>query len=142
MYVSAPKLRFTQGVKRGRRWTFTLSIRQDPLLLASHLSHLLIFQPAVSAASFCPCRRLTRLYVGYMEHIPPPILPFGNPDRHLMCQMALELSVQDIVEAAVKTGWREAEALSAITEIADNLMLVAGSNAEIDALMGSLKKNQ
>jgi hypothetical protein len=56
--------------------------------------------------------------------------------------MALELSVQDIVEAAVKTGWREAEALSAITEIADNLMLVAGSNAEIDALMGSLKKNQ
>ncbi|CLP90074.1 Uncharacterised protein [Mycobacterium tuberculosis] len=59
-----------------------------------------------------------------------------------MCQMALELAVQEIVEAAVKVGWHETEALSAITEVADNLILAAGANAEIDDLLGKLKRDR
>lgn len=85
------------------------------------------------------CRTALRLYVEGMDHIPPPTLPFGDPDRHLMCQMALELAVQDVVEAAMRAGWQEAEVLSAITEVADNLMLAAGANAELDALMQTIK---
>lgn len=77
-----------------------------------------------------------------MEHIPPPTLPFGHPDRHLMCQMAIELAVQDIVEAAMKMGWQETEALSAITEVADNLILAAGANTEIDELIERLKRDR
>ncbi len=75
-----------------------------------------------------------------MDHIPQPTIPFGDPDRHLMCQMAVELALQDVAEAAVKAGWREPEVLSAIIEVADNLMLAAGANAEVDALVDSLRR--
>jgi hypothetical protein len=56
--------------------------------------------------------------------------------------MAIELAVQDIVEAAMKMGWQETEALSAITEVADNLILAAGANTEIDELIERLKRDR
>ena len=94
---------------------------------------------ASSAFAVRSCRAVRRLYVEGMDHIPPPTLPFGDPDRHLMCQMAVELAVQDVIEAAVRAGWEEAETLSAIVEVADNLMLAAGADAELDALMQTIK---
>lgn len=75
-----------------------------------------------------------------MEHIPPPTVPLTDENRHLLCQMALELPLQDLIDAAVKDGWQEREVLAAIIEVADNLMLAAGANAEVEALLQALKR--
>ncbi|MBP1842036.1 hypothetical protein J2046_000280 [Rhizobium petrolearium] len=75
-----------------------------------------------------------------MSSIPPPTVPPGNENRHLFCQMAVELPLQDIIEGAVKAGWDDKEVLAAIIEVADNLMLAAGANAELDALLMALKR--
>lgn len=75
-----------------------------------------------------------------MKDIPPPTVPPGNENRHLLCQMAVELPLQDLIESAVKAGWDEKEVLAAIIEVADNLMLAAGANAELDALLMALKR--
>ncbi len=42
----------------------------------------------------------------------------------------------------MKMGWQETEALSAITEVADNLILAAGANTEIDELIERLKRDR
>ncbi len=76
-----------------------------------------------------------------MTTIPPPTVPAGDENRHLFCQMAIELPMQDLIQAAVKAGWDEPEGLTATIEIADNLMLAHGSNAELDALLKALKRN-
>lgn len=54
--------------------------------------------------------------------------------------MAIEIPLQDLIHAAVKAGWDEPEVLTAIIEVADNLMLAHGSNAELDALLKALKR--
>ncbi|TCV68709.1 hypothetical protein EDE09_111144 [Neorhizobium sp. S3-V5DH] len=54
--------------------------------------------------------------------------------------MAVELPIQDVIEAAVAAGWSEAEALAAIIEVADNLMLANVNNAELDALLKAMKR--
>jgi uncharacterized protein YgfB (UPF0149 family) len=55
--------------------------------------------------------------------------------------MAIEIPLQGIIQGAVKTGWEETEVLTAIIEVADNLVLAHGSNAELDALLKALKRN-
>jgi len=75
-----------------------------------------------------------------MADIPPPTVPPDDENRHLHCQMAVELPIQDVIEAAVIAGWTEAEALAAIIEVADNLMLAHGENAELDALLKAVKR--
>ena len=75
-----------------------------------------------------------------MSDIPPPTVPFGNADRHYWCQMAVELPLQDLIENAVKAGWNETEVITAIIEVADNLMLAVGANAELDALVKALRR--
>lgn len=64
----------------------------------------------------------------------------GDENRHLFCQMAVEIPLQDLIEDTVKAGWEETEVLTAIIEVADSLMLVAGSNAELEALLHALKR--
>ncbi|MCJ9672043.1 MULTISPECIES: hypothetical protein [unclassified Neorhizobium] len=54
--------------------------------------------------------------------------------------MAIEIPLQEIIEAAVKAGWDETEVLAAIIDVADNLVLAAGANAEVDALLKALKR--
>ncbi|WP_172724351.1 hypothetical protein [Neorhizobium tomejilense] len=54
--------------------------------------------------------------------------------------MAIEIPLQDLIQAAVKAGWDEPEVLTATIEVADNLMLAHGSNAELDALLKALKR--
>jgi hypothetical protein len=76
-----------------------------------------------------------------MTNVPAPTVPAGNENRHLFCQMAVEFPLQEIIEAAVKAGWEDTEVLTAIIEVADNLMLAQGSNAELDALLKALKRN-
>ncbi len=75
-----------------------------------------------------------------MAHIPPPTVPLDDENRHLFCQMAIELPIQDVIEAAVAAGWSEEETLAAIIEVADNLMLANVNNAELDALLKALKR--
>jgi hypothetical protein len=75
-----------------------------------------------------------------MADIPSPPVPPGDENRHLHCQMAVELPMQDIIENAVKAGWEETEVLTAIIEVADNLMLAHGENAELDALLKAMKR--
>ena len=75
-----------------------------------------------------------------MVDIPPPTVPPDDENRHLHCQMAVELPMQDLIENAVQAGWEETEVLTAIIEVADNLMLAHGENAELDALLKAMKR--
>jgi hypothetical protein len=54
--------------------------------------------------------------------------------------MAVETVLQDLVEDAVRQGWEEKEVLSAITEVADNLMLGAAANRDLDLLIAALRR--
>jgi len=63
-----------------------------------------------------------------MIEIPPPAVSPGNENRHLFCQMAVELPLQDLIESAVKVGWDDKE------------VLAAGANAEVEALLQGLKR--
>lgn len=74
-----------------------------------------------------------------MTDIPAPPPP-DEENRHLLCQMAIELPLKDLIEAAVAAGWEETEVLTAIIEVADNLMLAHGHNAELNALLAELKR--
>jgi hypothetical protein len=76
-----------------------------------------------------------------MTDIPAPTVALGDENRHQLCQMAIEIPLQDLIEAAVKAGWDKPEVLTAIIEVADNLMLAHCSNAELDALLKALKRN-
>ncbi|WP_172745968.1 hypothetical protein [Neorhizobium sp. T7_12] len=76
-----------------------------------------------------------------MTDVPSPAVPAGDENRHLFCQMAIEIPLQEIIEAAVSAGWEETEVLTAIIDVADNLVLAHGSNAELDALLKALKRN-
>ncbi|WJR66907.1 hypothetical protein QTA58_22405 [Neorhizobium sp. CSC1952] len=48
--------------------------------------------------------------------------------------------MQDLIEEAVQAGWDETEVLTAIIEVADNLMLANVNNAELDALLRAMKR--
>jgi hypothetical protein len=76
-----------------------------------------------------------------MADVPPPTVPLDDKNRHLFCQMAAELPLQDVIEAAIAAGWGEEETLAAIIEVADNLMRANVNNAELDALLKALKRN-
>jgi hypothetical protein len=75
-----------------------------------------------------------------MANIPKPKLQGKDPDRHLVCQMAVEGHVQGIVDQAKRAGWRPAEVLTAIIEVADNLMLAEACNAELNELLTTLRR--
>ncbi|KAB1115042.1 hypothetical protein F4V89_05310 [Neorhizobium galegae] len=69
------------------------------------------------------------------DDIPAPTVGVGHENKHLFCQLAIEIPLQEIVEATAKAGWEEAEVLTAIIKGADNLVLAHGSNADLDALL-------
>lgn len=75
-----------------------------------------------------------------MANFPDP--PEGSEEnRHITCQMAVERPLQDLLDVAAQRGWTNVEVLSAIIEVADNLMLAAGANAELEAVLSALRKN-
>ncbi|SSC73141.1 unnamed protein product [Ciceribacter sp. T2.26MG-112.2] len=49
--------------------------------------------------------------------------------------------MQDLVEDALRRGWEETEILSAITGVADNLMLAAAANRDPDLLIAALRRH-
>ncbi|YBV97120.1 hypothetical protein M1D80_09550 [Phyllobacteriaceae bacterium JZ32] len=62
------------------------------------------------------------------DDIPAPKRPEDDPDRRLECQEALEIAFQELITHAVKAGWNEAEACSAIIELADHHALAMIEN--------------
>jgi hypothetical protein len=52
-----------------------------------------------------PFRTPPRSMLEDMIDIPAPSVPPDDQNRHLLCQMAIEIPLQEIIEAAVKSGW-------------------------------------
>ncbi|MQU73240.1 hypothetical protein FB009_1205 [Sinorhizobium medicae] len=71
----------------------------------------------------------------------PNAPPEKDESRYIACQLAVETVLQDLVEYAVRRGWEETEVLSAITEVADNLMLAADANRDLDLILVTLRRN-
>lgn len=60
----------------------------------------------------------------------PPRHPLGNPDRHLECQEALEPHVLALINEGEAMGWTTAEITTALTALADNIMLADAANRQ------------
>jgi hypothetical protein len=75
-----------------------------------------------------------------MTTVPSPPATGDHEHLHLLCQMALELPLQDLVDTAVEAGWSRQGVLAAITEVADNLMLAEACNDELDQLLSTLRR--
>lgn len=61
-------------------------------------------------------------------------------DRGLDCQEALESEVLSLIDRAMSSGWTEAEALAAICDLADNLMLARLEHERLSAVIAGLLK--
>ncbi|MET3587551.1 hypothetical protein ABID21_003679 [Pseudorhizobium tarimense] len=72
--------------------------------------------------------------------IPLPPADCYPEDRHLLCQHAVELAVQNVVASAVTVGWREDEVLGAISAVTDHLALSKAANDELIAFLKELKR--
>lgn len=72
--------------------------------------------------------------------IPAPPEDCDPEDRHLLCQNAIELAVQDVIATAVAAGWQEEEVLVAIGVVADHLVLSSAANDTLMALLGELRR--
>jgi hypothetical protein len=70
----------------------------------------------------------------------PKAPPEKDETRYIICQLAVETLLQDLVEDAVQEGWEDTEVLSAIVEVADNLMLAVAANQDLNVLLATLRK--
>ena len=73
-------------------------------------------------------------------HIPPPPVACDAEDRILHCEQALEIALQEIVSAAVAAGWCKDEALVAITNLSDNMMLADEMNLTLNELLITFRR--
>ena len=73
-------------------------------------------------------------------NIPSPPATCDPEDRYLLCEHAIELAVQDVVEAAMKSGWNEEEVLVAIGAVADHLALSKAANDELLVLLMEMRR--
>lgn len=53
-----------------------------------------------------------------------------------------EIPQQAIIEDSIRAGWAETEVITATIEVADNLMLATGANAEFEARLRALKRKR
>jgi hypothetical protein len=72
----------------------------------------------------------------------PKAPPEKSNTRYILCQMAVETVLQDLVEEAHREGWEETEVLSAIIEVSDHLMLAAAANKDLEMLLVALRQNR
>jgi hypothetical protein len=79
-------------------------------------------------------------YLNRMTDVAPPLVPRGDENRHIFCQMAIFPPLQDVISAAERASWNELEIMAAIIEVTDNLMLGAGASAEVDELLKTLRR--
>lgn len=63
--------------------------------------------------------------------IGPPSLPEHHPQRFDDCQKALKAEFEAFVEKAVVAGWRRAEVVLTIGDLADNETLVMAKVLEL-----------
>ncbi len=70
--------------------------------------------------------------------IPPPPAKCEPEDRHLLCQGAVEIAVQDLVAAAIAAGWEEQDVLVAVSTVADHLVLAKRANEELLGILRDL----
>ena len=77
---------------------------------------------------------------GMIKDIPSPKSPEDAADRSLECQAALEIAFQELMARAVNAGWNEAEACSAIIELADHRALAMIENDFIAEQIAALFK--
>lgn len=61
-------------------------------------------------------------------------------DRFLDCQEAIDSRLQDLVAEAVGAGWSEPMVLAAVIEVAENLALGMGANADLEALLRLIRE--
>ncbi|MDQ0323974.1 hypothetical protein QO002_006181 [Pararhizobium capsulatum DSM 1112] len=74
-----------------------------------------------------------------MPTIQPPAYPGKYEDRFLDCQREIDTRIIDLVSEACRAGWSAQEVLAAVIEVADNLMLGADENDQVNALLSALK---
>jgi hypothetical protein len=108
------------------------------MLPVEHISSAPQLEELLVGAKACRVRR--DAYFTCMTDVAPPLVPRSDENRHLYCQMAIFLPLQDVISAAERAGWDEVEVMSAIIEVTDTLMLGAGANAEVDELLKALRR--
>ncbi|MBB3980072.1 hypothetical protein GGQ64_005319 [Rhizobium azooxidifex] len=76
-----------------------------------------------------------------MTDIPSPRKSLSL-DRLTDCEEALEAKLQQLVWEAVKAGWDEVEACTAIATLADHHILAVLDNRKTDAALSWARKRQ
>jgi len=67
------------------------------------------------------------------QSVEPPILPEGNPDREVNCEVALEAAFAALVVASVAQGWTPQETAAGLLKIAtEHAQQVATTAADAD----------
>lgn len=74
--------------------------------------------------------------------IPAPPDDCQPEDRHLLCQNAIELALQDVITTAVAAGWQEEEVLVAIGVVADHLVLSKAAIDDLTMLLQALRRSK
>jgi hypothetical protein len=68
-----------------------------------------VFADGMANGGLPGCRHRAALYFPSVSGIPSPTVPAGDENRHLFCQMAIEIPLPELIQAAVKAGWEETE---------------------------------
>lgn len=69
-----------------------------------------------------------------------PRQPSDYPERPLDCEAAMEHAFLQIMNCAMKSGWADIEAVSAINSLADHFLLSQQANAETEAAVQAVLK--
>ncbi|MGV2101088.1 hypothetical protein [Rhizobium sp. 21-4511-3d] len=75
-----------------------------------------------------------------MSDISRPFVTEDDPDRPIRCQDALQLAFRELVDHAVDSGWKEAEVLAGLRELAEHQSLALTSSERTEALLRALKQ--
>jgi hypothetical protein len=69
-----------------------------------------------------------------------PSIGLDHPDRHILCQDAIDAAFSDLLERAAAAGWSEREVVVAVIDLADNRMLSIAANDDTNVLIELLKR--
>jgi len=69
-----------------------------------------------------------------MSPIPGPKVPASNPDRHVLCEEAIEDAFVNVATLAEAAGWDGDEVAAALVSLADRQMMGRLVNAKLDEL--------
>lgn len=64
----------------------------------------------------------------------------SSTSRFDECQEAIEDQLQELIAEAFGAGWTKAETLAAVIEVAENLALGMGEDAELEKILVSVKR--